>query len=70
MGQAYVAKSVPDTLTRPPATGQRPAPLCFASRGFSLPAATTVAADNRALIVPFSALVQQRTVFEHGLDTE
>jgi hypothetical protein len=34
-------------LLTDPATGLRPAPWCFAARGFSLHAATTVAADDR-----------------------
>jgi hypothetical protein len=34
-------------LLTDPATGQRTAPLCYAARGFSLHAATTVAADDR-----------------------
>ncbi len=34
-------------VLRDPATGVRTAPLCFASRGFSLHAATRIAADDR-----------------------
>ena len=34
-------------VLRDPATGVRTGPLCFASRGFSLHAATRIAADNR-----------------------
>ena len=34
-------------VLRDPATGVRTAPLCFAARGFSLHAATRIAAEDR-----------------------